>query len=102
MRARWPRSRPDAVAEVNHAAPETALVHQVEPHADVVGEGPFAASYHDRRYEQVALVDQSGRERLGGEAGAAYGEVTFRFYLHLPDGFGVNSRSIRVLALDTV
>jgi hypothetical protein len=50
-------SSPGAVVEVNHAAFETALVKQLELHADVVGDGAFAAPHYDGRDEQVPLVD---------------------------------------------
>ena len=68
----------ESVVEVNHAVAETAFVQQLELQADVVGEGPVAASHHDRRDEQVALVDQPGPDRLGGEVGTAHGDVTSR------------------------
>ena len=44
----------------------------------MIGEGPFAASHHDGRDEQLELVDQPGPDRLGGEVGTAHGDVTFR------------------------
>ena len=66
-------SRPNPVVEVNHAVAETAFVQQLERQADVVGKGPLAAAHHDGRDEQVALVDQPGLERLGGEVGTADG-----------------------------
>src|SRR5215213_10435419 len=80
---------PDAVVEVNHAAFETAFVQQFESQADVVGQGPLAASHHHWCDEQVALVDQPGLESLGGEFGTAHDEVSARLGLHLPDRFGV-------------
>jgi hypothetical protein len=95
-------SSPGAVVEVDHAVAETAFAQQFELHTDIVGEGPFAASHHDGRDEQVALVDQPGPERLGA---ASSGPPTI---MSRPaDAFifrtasGSNSRSIRVLAVDT-
>jgi len=85
---------------MDHAVAEPALVHQLELHADAVGERSRAAAHHDGADEQVALVDQTGRERLGGEPGPP----TERS--RPPDAFmrrtasGSKSRSIRVLALD--
>lgn len=39
------------VLEVDYTIAETAFIYQFELHADIVGEGPFAASHHDRRDE---------------------------------------------------
>ena len=64
--------------EVNHAAFETAFVQQFELQADIVGEGVCAASRHDRRDEQVALVYQPGIERLSSEVGPAHAYVAER------------------------
>ena len=58
-------SGPGAVAEVDHAVAEAAFVQQLEPQVQIVGQGPLAASHDDRRDEQVALVDQSGRRTPG-------------------------------------
>src|SRR6266540_6727923 len=82
-------SRPGAVVEVNHAVAETALVQQLELQARTPGEELFAASHHDGREEQVALVDQPRLDRLGGEVGTAHGDVTSRSGFQLPDRFGV-------------
>src|SRR5215212_7709852 len=82
-------SSPGAVVEVDHAVAETAFAQQFELHADIVGEGPFAASHHDGRDEQMVLVDQPGPERLGGEVGTAHDHVPSRRRLHLPYRFGV-------------
>ena len=71
--------------EVHNTVAETAFVQQFEFQAEIVGEGPFASSHHDRRDEQVALVDQPGLDRLGGEVGTAHGDVTSRWRFHLPD-----------------
>src|SRR5450756_2025467 len=68
-------SRRGAVVEVNHAAAEAAYVQQLKLHVGVAGQGLLAASDHDGRDEQVALVDQPGLERLGGEVGTAHAHV---------------------------
>jgi len=73
---------------VNHAVAETAFIEQFELEADIFGKGRFAASHHDGRDEQVALVDQRHLDRLGDEIGTAHGDVTSRC-LHLPDLFRV-------------
>src|SRR5215211_2121689 len=80
--------RPGAVTQVDHAIAETAFVQQFEPHANIVGEGWLASSHHDGRDEQVALVDQPGPERLGGEVGTAHADVTLRRCLHPPYRIG--------------
>src|SRR2546421_1157854 len=56
-----------AVAEIDHAVAETAFVQEFELQADIAWEGTFSASHHNRRDEQVTLVDQPGPERVGGE-----------------------------------
>src|SRR4051794_5903884 len=84
-------SRPDAVVEVNHAVAEAALVEELELQADMVGEGLFAASHHDGREEQVALVDQPGLDRLGGEVGTAHGDVTSRCRFQLANRFRIEA-----------
>jgi nucleoside-diphosphate-sugar epimerase len=58
---------------VNHAAGKAAFGQQFELHADIVGKGLFAASHRDGRDEQVALIDQSGLERLAGQVGTIRG-----------------------------
>ena len=51
----------------------------------------------------MALVNQPGRERRGGEVGAADREIAFRRRLQPPDGLGIEvALESRVLALDTV
>src|SRR3954467_1222743 len=68
---------------------ETAFDQQFELHEDIVWKGFLASSHHDGCDEQVALVDQPGPERLGGEVGTAHADVTLRRCLHLPDRIGV-------------
>src|SRR5262245_17356549 len=67
-----------AVAEIDHSVAEAAFVEEFELQARVVGKGLFAASHDDRREEQVALVDQAGPERVGGELRTAHGDVPRR------------------------
>ena len=62
-RAAFPRSG-DAVAEVGHPVAEPALVHQLELHTDAGRKRLGAASDHDRRDEELVLVDQPGSDRL--------------------------------------
>jgi len=59
---------------MNHAVFEAALVQQFELQANVVGQGPLAASDQDGREEQMALVDQPGLDRLGSEVGTAHAD----------------------------
>jgi hypothetical protein len=51
--------------------------------------GASAASHHDGRDEQVALVDAPGLDRLGGGAGTGHADVTSRCRFHLSDRFGI-------------
>src|SRR3712207_8983419 len=76
--------------------PYTTLFRSFELHAHIVGEGPFAASDRDGRDEQVALVDQPGPERLGGEVGTAHDHVPSCRSLHPSDRFGVDRKSTRL------
>ena len=62
---------------MNHAVAKTAFCQQFKSQADIVGEGLFAASYYDGHEKQVALVNQSGSERMGGEIGTTYEYVMF-------------------------
>ncbi len=52
-------------------------------------EGPCPTPHHDGRDDQVVLVDQSGLDRLGGQAGAAHAYVAPGGRLHLPNRLGV-------------
>src|SRR6476469_326646 len=60
----------DAVVEMNDTILEAALIEQFELRADVVRQGAFAATHHDRAQEEMALVDQPGGDRLAGELAA--------------------------------
>src|SRR5207248_3765196 len=77
------------IVEVNRAAAETAFLQQLELLMEIAGKRPFAASHHDGRQEQVALVDQPGLDRLGGEVRTAHADVTSRRRFHAPDSLGV-------------
>ena len=88
-----------AVVEVDRAASEAAFVHQVEVQADVVGERPLAAPYHDGHEEQVPLVDQPGLDRVGGEVRAAHLRSRSDEALIRRTTSGSKSRSISVLAV---
>jgi hypothetical protein len=52
------RSEAQAVVEVNNTASETALTQELERQAEVVRDCALAATHHDRRKEQMALIDQ--------------------------------------------
>jgi hypothetical protein len=54
------------------------------------------------RDDQVVVVDQSGPECVCREVGPSYGEVNFRTAFSCRTASGSKSRSIRVLALETV
>src|SRR6266851_5136822 len=40
----------DAIVQMDHAVLEAAFVHQLEVHAQIVGQGLVAASHHDGRH----------------------------------------------------
>src|SRR5829696_4612952 len=82
-------SRPGAVAEIDHAVAETALVQQLQLQADIVGEGLLAASHYDGCDEQLAFVDQPGLERVAGEIRTAHRQVTLPRRLQPTDRVGV-------------
>jgi hypothetical protein len=62
--------------QMDHAALEAAFVHQLEVHADMVGQGLVAASHDDRRDEQAELVHETGPDRLRGEVWTTHRDVT--------------------------
>ena len=70
---------------MNDAVFEAALIEQFELRADVVRQGAFAATDHDRAQEDMALVNQPGADRLAGELAAADCDVGRRGQLQLPD-----------------
>jgi hypothetical protein len=65
----------DAIVEVRRAVGKAALGEERELEAYAIWEGRLAAADDDGRKQQVDLVDQPGPERMGGEAGAADGDV---------------------------
>ena len=81
--------RGGSVAKVNKAVVEAPLVEQLEVHADAVREVPVAAADDDRREEEVALVDQPGREAPAPRGWARRPEVARGRRLQLPDRLGV-------------
>ena len=60
---------------MHDAAGEAALVQQLEVDADPPGASRVPPPTTTGDDEQVELVDQPGRDRLGGEVGAADAEV---------------------------
>ena len=88
--------------EVNDAVSEPALIEKVELRTDVVCKGALAASHHDRAQEQMALVDQPRADCVASEFGTPDCDVGPEDCLSRRTASRSNSRSIRVLALDTV
>jgi hypothetical protein len=70
---------------MNEPVLEAALIEQLELCADVVRQGAFAATSHDRAQEEMALVDKPRADRLAGEIAAPDREVGGRGQLQLPD-----------------
>jgi hypothetical protein len=66
-----------AITEVNHTAPEAALLQQLELQSNVVREGWFAASYDEWCKEQQALIDQPGSKGAGSQLRASDGDILF-------------------------
>jgi hypothetical protein len=50
-------SLPGLVTDVDHAVAKAAFLQKVQLQINIVREGLFAASYHDRYEEQVALAN---------------------------------------------
>jgi hypothetical protein len=71
------------------AMPQITAADNVAGKAEAVGEGLVATAHDDGAEEQVALVDQPGLERLGGQVGTAHAEVGARRRLQLADRSGV-------------
>jgi hypothetical protein len=57
--------------EVDHAAAKAVFVDQFEFQSEVVGQGTRAGADYGRDEEEMALVDQSGPQRLTGQIGTA-------------------------------
>ena len=89
-------SRLDAVMEMDHAVGESSLVQQLEPQADIVGQGWDCRLPRRRGEEQMTLVNQPELECLGSERGTAHGDVASRSRFQLLDRLGFE------LALDPV
>jgi hypothetical protein len=87
--------------EVNDAVSEPALIEKFELNAHVVGQGALTASDHDRAQEQMALVHQPCADCMASELGAPIEMSALENCLSRRIASGSNSRSIRVLALDT-
>jgi hypothetical protein len=79
---------------MNDAVLEAAPIEKFELRADVVRQGAFAATNHDRAHEEMALVDKPSADRLAGEIAARDCDVGRRGQLQLPDGVSIE------LALD--
>ena len=91
-----------AVVEVNDAVSEPAFIEKFELRADVVSQGALAASHHDRAQEQMGLVDQPRADCVASELGTPIAMSATEDCLSCRTASRSNSRSIRVLALDTV
>jgi hypothetical protein len=87
---------------MNDAVSEPALIEKLELRADGVWQGALAASQHDRAQEQMALVDQPRADCVASELGTPNCDVGPRDCLSRRTASRSNSRSIRVLALETV
>ena len=87
---------------MNHAVLEPLLVEEFELRADVDGQGPLAPADNDRPEEQMALVDQFPRERWPASSAPPIVRSAVEVSLSRRTASRSSSRSIRVLALDTV
>ena len=86
--------------EVDHPAAEPAFVQQLELQANMAGKGRLAVAHNDWGEEEVAFVDEARPERVGGEVGAPTVRSAPADVLISRTASGLNSRSIRVLAVD--
>src|SRR5438270_13010959 len=77
--------RSDTVVQVNHAAPEAALVQELELGMGVGRQCTLAGTHENRPEEEMALIHQALRERLAGELGPADRDVGRRALLQPPD-----------------
>ena len=96
------RSDAYAVVEVNDAVSEPVLIEKLELRADVVCQRALAASDHDRAQEQMALVDHARADCVASELGTPDLMSALEDFLSRRSASRSNSRSIRVLALQTV
>ena len=88
--------------EVDDAVAEAPLVHQLELDVDPGGQRALAAAREDRSEEEVALVDQTGGDRLAREVRAADRDVGSCALLQARDDGSVELALDRVRSLDTV
>jgi acetyl-CoA acetyltransferase len=72
------RSEAYAVVQVNDAASETALVHELELGTDVARQCALAATYDDRYEKEMELVDQACGDGSASELGTTDGDVGSR------------------------
>src|SRR4029079_16769336 len=72
----------DSVTDVKDSVVEAALVEEFELHAHVSRQPGLAATDDDRTDEQVALVHESGAERVSREGCTANREFGFRRGFH--------------------
>ena len=63
---------------MNDAVVEAVLIEQFQLRPDVVRQGAFAPTNQDRAYEEMALIDEPGADRLAGEVAAPDREVCRR------------------------
>jgi hypothetical protein len=61
--------------QVNDAALEPALVHELELGTNVARQCALAATYNDRSEKEMELVDQACGDRLAGQLGTTDGDV---------------------------
>jgi hypothetical protein len=70
------------VVKINHTVVEPALLQQFEDQEDIVRKIVVPAPDDNRCNEQLVLIDQSGPDGKGGEAGTAHGDVMTNLCLH--------------------
>src|SRR5438132_11567196 len=86
-RRRLPSRRP--VVQLHEAALEVAFSLQLEPQEPACGQRPIAGAHHNRREEQVTLVDKARSERERGQLGTSDAEVSLGGRLQLADALRV-------------
>jgi hypothetical protein len=87
---------------MHDAVLEAALIEQLELRADVVRQGAFAATNHDRACEDMALVNSPAPIAWPASSPPATAMSAVEDSFSCRTASGSNSRSIRVLALDGV
>ena len=73
--------------KVDDAVVKAALIQQLQPQADLVGQSWIATSHNDGGEEQMTLVDQTELQSLSSERWAAYGDVARGSRFQLLDRF---------------